>query len=189
MPGFRARLRSWFTRPKKPSPAPTPEPALRPEPGSGPIAATIGRRINHVAESILENESLTSDLDDSAARELIDWGLSVARQIAQGTAGIENDDQAEQAMLPRLRATQRLMLAVNRWIASQRQGDTAGKDQAFNSILEQASIIYGRPIAALNDDRPASLSGVQSEQAGDPPHMIAHLRHLIERAEANSRQP
>ena len=184
MSGFGARLRNLLNRLIKPGPHPEPEPRLEPEgePEPSSIRDKIGRRISRVAESILDNESLTSDLDDSAAKELLEWGLSVARQIVQGTADMENDEQAEQAMLPRLRATQRLMRAVNRWIASQREGDTEGRDQAFSSILEQASIVYGRPIAAIDDNRPTSFSSVQSEQGGDPPNIIAHLRQLIERA-------
>lgn len=153
--------------------------------GQAQISAEILRqRISRAAESILGNERLTADLDDSAAQELLDWGLSVARQIAQGTAGVADDEQAEQAMYPRLRATRRLMRAVNRWIASQREGDVESHKEAFNSILEQASIIYGRPITATDDDQVVSFSSAQSLDAGDPPEMIAHLRQLIERPDA-----
>jgi hypothetical protein len=176
MSGLGARLRNLFLRPKEPEPKPEPE--LRPEPS--PIPEKIGKRISRVAESILENERLTSDLDDSAAKELLDWGLTVARQIVQGTASVDDDEEAEQAMYPRLRATRRLMREVNRWIANQRRGDVEGRDQAFHSILEQASIIYGRPFTAMNDDQRAVLAGAQSEFASDPPQMIAHLRELFE---------
>lgn len=198
MSGFGARLRNWFKRPKKPDPepepqpkpvlrpepqpAPRPEPVPRPEPEPvpAPVPEKIGKRISRVAESLLENERLTSDLDDSAAKELLDWGLSVGRRIVQGTADVDDDEEAEQVMYPRLRATRSLMRDVNRWIASQRQGDIEGRDQAFNNILEQASIIYGRPIDALNAPQRDALIRTQTEYAGDPPKMIAHLRELFE---------
>jgi hypothetical protein len=167
MPGFGARLRRLFTRSTKPEP--------------DPVAAKIGERIKRVAESFLDNERLTSDLDDSAAKELLDWGLSVARQIVQGTADVDDDEQADQAMYPRLRATRRLMRAVNLWIVNQREGDAEGRDQAFNSILEQASVIYGRAFTAMADDQRAALIRAQSESAGDPPQMISQLRQLFER--------
>jgi hypothetical protein len=134
-----------------------------------------------VAESILGNERLTEDLDDSAAKELLDWGLSIARQIVQGTADLDDDEQAEQAMLPRLRATRRLMRAVSRWIASQSKGDTQGQQEAFERILEQASIIYGRSIRVPNLDQTVPFSSAPWDIASDPPTMIAHLRQLVER--------
>ena len=34
----------------------------------------IRRRVERAAESILENERLTADLDDQAADFLLDWG-------------------------------------------------------------------------------------------------------------------
>ena len=175
MSRFGARLRNFITRLKKPEPDP------KPQPNPGPIPEKIGKRISRVAESILENERLTSDLDDSAAKELLDWGLNVARQIVQGTASEDDDEAAEQAMYPRLRATRRMMRAVNRWIANQQKGDTEGRDKAFNNILEQASVIYGRPFTAMDDDQRATVSRVQLEYASDPPQMIAHLRELFER--------
>ena len=179
MSGFGARLRNLIMRLKKPEPDPQPQP--KPQPKPSPIPAKIGQRISRVAESILENERLTSDLDDSAAKELLDWGLNVARQIVQGTAGEDDDEAAEQAMYPRLRATRRMMRAVNRWIANQQKGDAEGRDKALNNILEQASVTYGRPFAAMDDDQRATVSRVQLEYASDPPQMIAHLRELFER--------
>jgi hypothetical protein len=151
-------------------------------PGDQPriSAETLRQRIERVAESILDNERLTADLDDSAAKELLDWGLSVAREIVQGTADVDDDEQAEQAMYPRLRATRRLMRAVNAWIANQREGDAENRDKAFDSILEQASVIYGRSFDALDDEQRAALASRHSEFADDPPHMIAHLRELFE---------
>jgi len=177
MSGFGARLRNWFTRPQKSEPKPEPEVELGPEP---PIPDKIGKRISRVAESLLDNERLTSDLDDSAAKELLDWGFSVGKQIVQGTSDVDDDEAADQAMSPRLRATRRLMRSVNLWIASQRAGDAEGRDQAFNSILEQASIIYGRPFTAMDDEQRTRLIRAQAEYAGDPPQMIAHLRDLFE---------
>ena len=181
MSGLGARLRNFFTRLKKPEPEPAPKPQPEPQPKPGLIPAKINQRISRVAESILGNEQLTSDLDDSAAKELLDWGLNVARQIVQGTAGEDNDEAAEQAIYPRLRATRSMMRAVNRWIANQQKGDAEGRDKAFNNILEQASVIYGRPFAAMDNEQRAAVSRVQTEYASDPPQMIAHLRELFER--------
>jgi len=45
----------------------------------------LTRRAQDLAESILENESLTADLDDAAAKVLIDWGVACAEIIAHST--------------------------------------------------------------------------------------------------------
>ena len=44
--------------------------------------AEIQQRIQRAAESILENEALSADLDDDAAKLLLDWGVKRAEQIA-----------------------------------------------------------------------------------------------------------
>jgi hypothetical protein len=163
----------------QPEPGPKPQPEAAPEPSS--IREKIRRRISLVAESILDNEQLTSDLDDTAAQELIDWGLSAARQIVQGTADQEDDEAAEEAISPRLSATHRMMRAVDLWVVNLQAGNAEGRNKALASVLEQASIIYGRPFSAMNDEQRARLSKVESEYAGDPPQMIAHLRELFER--------
>ena len=48
----------------------------------------IQRRI---AGRLLENESLTADLVDDAAKVLLDWGLNQAMDIAQQAEAIEQD--------------------------------------------------------------------------------------------------
>jgi len=53
--------------------------ARAPDRGS---AIDLEQRASRAAESILEDESLTSDLDDVAAKVLLDWGLACAKAIA-----------------------------------------------------------------------------------------------------------
>ncbi len=97
----------------------------------------LERRVQSAVESILGNESLTADLDDPAAKALLDWGIACAERIAGRTAGL-NDEQAEEIIYRGLRATRRLMRLVQRWASHQTGMDTALLDQ----ILEQAAIIY-----------------------------------------------
>jgi hypothetical protein len=44
--------------------------------GREPAVYEITRRIKRTAESILENERLTADLDDEAAKELLNWAAA-----------------------------------------------------------------------------------------------------------------
>ena len=116
----------------------------------------LTQRVNRAAEGILENESLTADLDDAPAQALLDWGVACARMIAESTAGL-GEVEAEKAMSPRLRATRRLMRLVSKWVAGRHQSGL------LIEVLEQAAIIYGKDF--LSDD---------------PLLMIASLRRLCE---------
>jgi hypothetical protein len=112
----------------------------------------IGERISRAAESILENESLTADLDDTAAKELVAWAVACSEMIAAGTAGL-NAPAAEEAMYPRMRATRRLMRAVNRWLPQRELMDWEGNRRALEEVIELAAVIYGGDSFPPNDAR------------------------------------
>lgn len=97
----------------------------------------LKQRTQHAAERVLENESLTSNLDDDAARVLLDWGVRCAEQIARDTFGL-SDELAEEAMYPRMRALRRLLRAVNRWAPMRQPMDV----ETLNKLLAQAAIVY-----------------------------------------------
>jgi hypothetical protein len=140
----------------------------------------VAQRINHVTQSILENESLTADLDDTAAKELLDWGITCARKVAQDTSGL-NDAEAEETMSPRLRATRRLMRSVNSWIAKRGEMDAEASTTSLTKIIEQAAIIYGEGFTPPDDERRAAFLRQQVELADNPQQMIANLRELLEK--------
>lgn len=150
---------------------------------TGPTANEVPRRVKRAAESILENEALTADLDDVAAKVLLDWGGACAKMIAQSTAGL-NNIEAEDAMSPRLRATRRLMRLVNRWVSKRQQRDTEGSATALTKIIEQAAIIYGEDFTPPSDDRRDAF--LRQSLTAPPPQIIRDLRALIENLDSNS---
>jgi hypothetical protein len=139
----------------------------------------LQQRIRRVSESFLDNESLTANLDDSAAKELLDWGLNLGSRIAKGTASVEDDEQADKAMYPRLRATRRMMRGVARWLASEREGDQESSSEALNQIIEQAQVIYGQAFTPPSAEQRSKFLKVQSEFVDNPPRLIANLRQLF----------
>jgi hypothetical protein len=145
----------------------------------GPLAEMLRQRIRRVSESFLGNERLTADLDDSAAKELLDWGLKLGSLIAQGTADVEDDEQADEAMYPRLRATRRLMRGVNRWVASEQAGDQEGSSKALDRIFEQAQTIYGKAFTPPSQEQRAKFLQSQADFLDNPPRLIANLRQLF----------
>lgn len=140
----------------------------------------VTRRIERAAESILENERLTADLDDAAAKVLLDWGIACAEKIAGSTDGL-SDSEAEKVISPGLRATRRLMRRVNRWVASGANIDTEEEAELLNQIIEQASIIYGDSFIPPGDDQLTSFLARQEELTDDPTQFIADLRELLKK--------
>lgn len=138
----------------------------------------LADRIRRAIESLMENESLTSSLDDAAAEGLLAWGMDCAQRIVSSTAGLD-DPEAEEVMYPRMRALRRLMRQVNKWAARQHGLDKAGEAFSLEQVIEQAAIIYGPDFVApeLNLRRSFLMRLAFSPQ---PMQMIADLRTLIE---------
>jgi hypothetical protein len=176
---LRSRLLNFLKRPpkKEPEPSEPPEPPREPERES--ILDELAQRVRRTAESILDSESLTSDLDDDAAKTLLDWGMDSARRIAQSTSGL-NAAEAEDAMYPRLRAIRRLMRRVNRWVARRQEMEADESASLVAEIVEQASIVYGRGPASLSHERISAF--VQRQSDLNAPQLVAALRDLLEDA-------
>jgi hypothetical protein len=135
------------------------------------------QRMQRATQSILDNEGLTADLDDTAAKILLDWGLACAQKAAQDTAGFEAF-AAQTGLDDRLQATRRLMRAVSRWVLGQ-QNDPASASDALSTVMEQASVIYGKKFTMPVQ---AQYTAFLAEQAtpGEPAQMVTKLRELIE---------
>jgi hypothetical protein len=103
-------------------------------------------RSERAAESILENERLTADLDDAAAGALLEWALACSEMIVSDTATMP-DGQAEEVMAPRMKALRRMMRSVNRLVAA-RPADES--EERLDKIAAQAGIVYGREIGSLS---------------------------------------
>ena len=143
-----------------------------------PVAEDVAERVKRAAESILENESLTANLDDAAAKELLDWGLACAQKAAEDTASLEAF-AAESSLTDRLQATRRLMRAVSNWVVGQQDMDAASTSDALSKVMEQAAVIYGQGFTPPPQAQYTAFLAGQAEP-GDPPQMIKNLRQMIE---------
>ena len=137
----------------------------------------VTKRINHAAESILENERLTAGLDDKSAQTVIDWGLACAKAIMTNTVGLD-DEEAEALTYPQLRATRRLMRSVSKWVVNLAEGDVEAAQNSFQKIINQAKTIYGNEIELPTTWAEATLSDAESGQT--PQQIITTLRTAIE---------
>jgi len=93
-------------------------------------------------ESILENETLTADLDDQSADLLLDWALFLAKEAAQGIPGVEGAS-AEDQFSTRMRNVRQFIRQVNRWAGSSAAATSDEGLSALNKALELAVQVYG----------------------------------------------
>ena len=134
--------------------------------------STIQARLQRAAESILENEALTAELDDEAAQVLLDWGVAVAQRITSET--IELDEvTAEEATYQPMRALRKMLRQINQWAANP-------EIFGLEKIIEQAVIAYGAGYAAPGSDLQAQFSDQIRTAAQNPAENIRQLRTLIE---------
>lgn len=136
-------------------------------------------RIKRVTESILENESLTADLNDKAAQALLDWMIDCAKMVAQSTATLD-EQAAEEAISPRLRAIRRLMRLVNNWGAQGPPAETVANREQLDKILEQATTIYGQDFTTFDSNRLNAFWEQEVDSVEEPQKLIESLRALIE---------
>jgi len=138
----------------------------------------LTQRETRTAESILEDERLTADLDDAAANALINWGITCAKTIVQSTAGLD-ETQAEEAMYPRLRALRRTMRTISRWAAKQQEWDAESSADSLAQIIEQTVIIYGEGYTPPTDNQRNTFLQQQTQFINDPLRLIVNLQEFI----------
>lgn len=106
--------------------------------------ANLEARIRMAAESILDNEALRSGLnDEEAARSLLNWGVSWAKTLASQTADIEDDEEADQAAYPRLKALRGLLVALKD-LSLAEAWSAESVQQTVQSLTEYAGTLYGQ---------------------------------------------
>jgi hypothetical protein len=126
----------------------------------------IQERIQHAAESILENEALTADLDDEAAQVLLDWGVEQSQTIAAQTAEM-NEAEAEEAMYRPMRALRKMLRITNKWATNPQEKD-------LSKILKQVEIVYG---SSPDVDQQTAFLGALPKDTGA---RVQALRGFIE---------
>lgn len=118
-------LPTWLTRfwRKIFPPAEAPAPSAEAPAPSADLADTLQQAI----ERLLEDEGLTGDLVDPAARRLLDWGIAQTTRILEETQGSLQERAA------RLEALRRRMRAIAREVG---QTPPDQQEAALREILE-----------------------------------------------------
>jgi hypothetical protein len=103
----------------------------------------IERRITKVAESILDNEALTNNLEDEAANLFINWAVARGEVIARSTAGMD-ESTATESMYPRLRAIREIPRFMGEWMIS--------PQEVLEKIINQVQIVLGDEFTPPKDE-------------------------------------
>jgi hypothetical protein len=132
----------------------------------------IQARLQRVTESILENEALTANLDDEAAKVLLDWGVTLAQQIISETMELD-EANAEEITYQPLRALRKMLRQINNWAA-------APEISGLEKIIEQAGITYGARHLAPGVELQTHFMDQISAGLQNPAENIRQLRRLLE---------
>jgi hypothetical protein len=137
----------------------------------------LARRARRAEQNLLENESLTAELDDVGARAVLDWGIACAKSAVNSTAGLE-DAHAEEALSKRLRATRQLMRSVGTWVSSQAGMLPEDRLSLVSRMVDQLAEIYGDQFVRPADERVQAF--LVEQAAGDSAQVVARLRQLFD---------
>jgi hypothetical protein len=136
----------------------------------------LTQRINWAAESLLDNETLTPELEDAAAGASLTWATDLCRRVALATAGLD-DEAAEAFMAPKLAAIRELIRLVSRWAASYCEMDAGGRESFLSQVIELAGKIYPDYQPPLLEQQQAFLRQPFPSELRD---WIVNLRRLVE---------
>ncbi len=142
--------------------------------------ADLTTRVTRTIESILENERLTADLDDEAAKVLLDWGIANTKTIAQNTVGLD-DEAAEEAMYPQLKANRRIMRSANKLVNQLESGDLDRATKSLNKIMEQAVVLYGQESTLSTPPDLDTFLNQQTSLSITPSQSITNLCQFLDK--------
>jgi uncharacterized protein (TIGR00730 family) len=120
--------------------------------GEGMMA--LEDRVQRAAERLLENSSLTDDLNDPEATQLLNWGLKVSRRLVEKTVEMD-DEQAEEFLYSPQKNLRRVMRRINTLIAEANADDPddpgSAAAETLQGILEAVAEVPGLSAAGLLD--------------------------------------
>lgn len=148
--------------------------ALLPTSTEAPPPKSLAEREQRVVGGLVGNRQVTEGLNDAEARELLAWGVDVARAIVGDTAGLD-DAAAEDVLQRRVRATRRLMMSVGKAV---NEPDAA--DEHLDAATQQAAVALGDRFASPPEADLLAFRRRWRAQQGRPLEQIASLRQLVD---------
>ncbi len=110
----------------------------------------LAHREQLTIERLLEDERLTADLNDAAATALLDWGIATAKGIVADTETLD-DEEAEAAMYPRLRALRTVMRYASSWFGKRGTADLDKNVQLIRKVVVKTAVIHPNTFAPADE--------------------------------------
>ena len=138
----------------------------------------IGARVQRVIEELTGNEALLEMLETEAATELLDWAIELATSLVKSTEG-RDEAEAEQVLLPRLKAVRQMMRSVGNWAAG-KYVDPASRVQLKDKLLENFKVIFGEEARLPPPEKMDELLSQVDDKNNTPHQLILKLKQSLE---------
>ncbi len=139
----------------------------------------LEKRRKRAVESILENEALTSDLDNAAALKLNEWGIRLAESVADETSDMQHDKGLDH-IGERIRSLRRLMRNINRLSGRLNRLDDDARRDRFQFIVKHARELYGKRFPELSEEERERILQRIIKQRGNPADLVDSLTAFID---------
>ena len=137
-----------------------------------------GARVQRVIEELTGNEALLEMLETEAATELLNWGIELATSVVKKTEGMD-EAEAEQVLLPRLKAVRQTMRSVGNWAAG-KYVDPESRVQLRDNLLGYFRVIFGEDARLPSAEKMDELLHQVDDTNNTPHRLILKLKQLVE---------
>jgi len=138
----------------------------------------IGARVQRVIEELTGNEALLEMLETEAATELQDWAIEMATSLVKRTEGMDDAD-AEQILLPRLKAVRQMMRSVGNWAAG-KYVDPESRVQLRDNLLGYFKVVFGEGARLPSAEKMNELLNQVDDKNNTPHQLILKLKQSLE---------
>src|SRR4026208_686383 len=140
--------------------------------------ADLNARMERVIEEMAGNEALLEMLETDAAREMLNWGIGIAKSMMSRTREFDDND-VDLAILPRLKAIRQSMRSIGNWAVG-KYTDPASRVELRDKLLERFRVIFGENARLPSVERFDELLNQVDDRNNTPYQLILKLKQLLD---------
>ena len=140
--------------------------------------ADLNARMERVIEEMADNEALLEMLETDAAREMLNWGIAIAKSMMSRTRELDDND-VDLAILPRLKAIRQSMRSIGNWAAGKYR-DPEDRTQLREKLLANFRNIFGERRELPSARQMDELLSQVDDKSHSPHDLILKIRDLFE---------
>ncbi len=140
--------------------------------------ADLNARMERVVEEMAGNEALLEMLETDAAREMLNWGIAIAKSMLSRTRELDDHD-VDLAILPRLKAIRQTMRSIGNWAVG-KYIDPEERIQLREKLLANFRNIFGERRELPSARQMDELLSQVDDKSHTPLELILKIRDLFE---------